>query len=55
MSREISIARRTDKIVASSSSSISHNHESLGVDQEQTPKTQASTHDVGSSNVMPPC
>jgi hypothetical protein len=53
MSREMSIARRTDRIAASSSSSISHNHESLGVDQDQTPETQTSTHDAGSSNVMP--
>jgi len=54
MSREMSIACHTDRMVASSSSSISHDHESLGVDRDHTPKTQTSTHDAGSSNVMPP-
>ena len=38
-----SITHRMDMITASSPSNNSNNHESLGVDQEQTLKTQAST------------
>jgi hypothetical protein len=39
MLRKKSIARRMNRIVASSSSNDSNDHELLGVDQEQTPQT----------------
>jgi hypothetical protein len=52
MSKGKFIARHNDKITASSSSNDATDHESLGADQEQTPKSHALTHDSGSSNVM---
>ena len=54
MHREKSITRHTDRITTSFSSSASNDHESLGADQEQAPKTHASTHNVSSSSVMLP-
>jgi hypothetical protein len=42
-------------IAASFSSRSFEDLELLGADQEQVPKTQASTHDAGSSSAMPPC
>jgi hypothetical protein len=54
MPREKSIARLTNRITTSSSSSASNDHESLGADQEQAPETHASTHNAGSSSAMPP-
>jgi hypothetical protein len=44
--------RHTNKIDASSSSSTSDDHESLGAKHKQTPDTQAATLIVGSSSVM---
>jgi hypothetical protein len=41
-------------IDASSSSNDSQDYKSLGANQEQTPKTQTSTHDASSSSVIPP-
>ena len=52
MLRKKSIARRMNRIVASSSSNDSNDHELLGVDQEQTPQTQASTHDTSSTSTI---
>jgi len=45
---------RTNMITTSSSNSASHNHESLGVDQEQAPETQATTLYTGSMSMMHP-
>jgi hypothetical protein len=45
-----SIARCIDKIVASSSNNAFDDHESLGIDQDPTPKTHAATLDVSSSS-----
>ena len=55
MSRAKSIACCTNKIVASSSSNASEDHESLGADLEQKPETQAATLDAGLSSIMLPC
>jgi hypothetical protein len=52
MPREKSIARREDRIAASSSSSDADDHKSVGTDQEQVPEAQASSYDASSSNVM---
>ena len=38
--------------IVSSSSSDADDYESFGVDQEQAPEAQASTHDASSSNEM---
>jgi hypothetical protein len=54
MPREKSIARHTNMIVASSSSSASDDHKSLGANQEHAPKTLTATLDAGSSSVMSP-
>jgi hypothetical protein len=40
-------------IFASSFSSDADDHDSLGVDQEQVLDVQTSTHEAGSSSVMP--
>jgi len=55
MLRGKSVMRHTNKIDASSSSSTSDDHESLGAKHKQTPDTQAATLIVGSSSVMLPC
>ena len=52
MLKEKSITRRINKIIASSSSSTSDDHKSLGADQEHAAKTQASTLDIGSSSAI---
>jgi hypothetical protein len=52
MLREKLVARRTNMIVDSFSNSVSNDHELLGVDHEQTPKSQATTLDAGSSSTM---
>jgi hypothetical protein len=55
MPREKSIARCTNMIAANSCSSASGDHESLDVNQEHAPKTQAATLDASSSGAMSPC
>jgi hypothetical protein len=52
MPREKSIARREDRIAASSSSNDADGHKSVGTDQEQVHEAQASSYDASSSNVM---
>jgi hypothetical protein len=52
MSRGKSIVHREDMITVSSSSNNVGDHESLGVNQEQTSKAQTSTHDVRSLSAM---
>jgi hypothetical protein len=52
MFRGKSIARREDMIATSSSSSGANDHESLGANQEQTPKARAFTYDMGSLSAM---
>jgi hypothetical protein len=49
------IARRTDKIVASSFSNASDYHESLNVTQERALKTKMTVLNVDSWSAMPPC
>jgi hypothetical protein len=55
MSRGKSIVHHEDKITATSSNNDNDNHESLGVDQEETLEVQASTHDFASSSAMSQC
>ena len=52
MFREKLIACLMNRIAASSFSNDSNDHELLGADQEQTPQTQASTHDMSSSSAI---
>jgi hypothetical protein len=53
MATRKSIARHTDRITAIRTSSDSNDHKSLGVDQEHSPETQPSTHNIGSSSALP--
>jgi hypothetical protein len=55
MPRKTSIVPHEDKIVASSSSSDTDDHDSLGTDQEQAPKGHPSTYDARSSSAMLQC
>jgi hypothetical protein len=52
MPKRKSIAHREYAIAASSSSSDIDDHKSLGTNQEQALKVQASTHDAGLSRAM---
>jgi hypothetical protein len=54
MPKEKLIARHTNMIVASSSSSASDDHELLGASQEHALETLTATLDAGSSSVMSP-
>jgi hypothetical protein len=52
MFRGKSIARHEDMIATSSSSSGANDHESLGANQEQSPKARAFTYNMGSLSAM---
>jgi hypothetical protein len=52
MPRGKSIARCTDMIAASSSNNAFDDHESLGIDQDPTPETHATTLNASSSSVQ---
>ena len=55
MPRRKSIAHREDKINTSSSKCNAVDHESLGADQEQTPKAQTFNYNASLLSVMPQC
>ena len=52
MATRKSIARHTDMITVIRTSSDSNDHKSLGADQEHSPETQPSTHNIGSSSAI---
>jgi len=52
MATRKSIARHTDRITVIRTSSDSNDHKSLGADQEHSPETQPSTHNIGSSSAI---
>jgi len=55
MPRKNTLTHCTNKIVVSSSSNDSDDHESLSAHQEQATKTHVSTHEADSSSVILPC